>query len=191
MKVSPLLLTLITFIFCTFAAPCNPKKILSKCPNLLRNASFGGKGNKPWSYHETGASALKSHIKGEVAKSGYTSVVFDITRIDQRPQVYQTVQGIVPDKHYTVKYSYKVMNGAPKAGDECKLKVQIGQDFQENAIEGKFIKKDWSQLQMKFMATNLAPTIQISARCEKSTENGVQIAVDDIILYEVTKDCPP
>lgn len=117
--------------------------------------------------------------------------VFDITRINQRPQVYQTIQGLVPDKEYVVKYSYKVMNGAPQAGDECKLRVQIGRDFQENSIEGKFIKNDWAQLKMTFMADNLEPTIQLSARCEKSTENGVQIAVDDIILHELTRDCPP
>ncbi|UPK92764.1 hypothetical protein LCI18_003699 [Fusarium solani-melongenae] len=190
MKVFPLLLTVITFLLCTGAVPCTPKKKPGKCPNLVRNASFGGKGNKPWRYVDKGASPLKSHILKEWGKTGYTSLVFDITRTNQRPQAYQSVLGVRPDKNYNVRYSYKVMNGAPKQGDECKLKVQVGQDFREDAIEGAFIKGNWTEVGFKFKATNIEPTIQLSARCEKSTENGVQIAVDDIILREVTTDCP-
>ncbi|RMJ19431.1 hypothetical protein CDV36_000852 [Fusarium kuroshium] len=190
MKVFPFLLTFVTFLLCTGAVPCTPKKPPAKCPNLIRNASFGGKGNKPWRYLDKGASPLKSHNKKEWAKNGYTSLVFDITRVDQRPQAFQNIQGALPDKHYAVKYSYKVMNGDPKPGDECKLRVQVGRDFREDAIEGNFIKKNWTEVKFKFMAQNIEPTIQLSVRCEKSTENGVQIALDDIIVYEVKAGCP-
>lgn len=73
MKAFTLLLTFITFILCTGAVPCSPKKA-AKCPNLIRNASFSGKGNKPWRYHDKGASALRSHNLKEFAQYGYTSV---------------------------------------------------------------------------------------------------------------------
>ncbi|KAI8716511.1 hypothetical protein NCS52_00945200 [Fusarium sp. LHS14.1] len=190
MKVFPLLLTVITFLLCTGVVPCTPKKPPAKCRNLVRNASFGGKGNRPWRYLDKGASPIKSHINKEWGKNGYTSLVFDITRINQRPVAFQSVVGVLPEKNYGVRYSYKVLNGAPKPGDECKVKVQIGQAFREDAIEGEFIKGNWTDLDFKFTATNVEPTVQLSARCEKSTENGVQIALDDIIVREVTADCP-
>ncbi|KAM0421393.1 hypothetical protein ACHAPT_010747 [Fusarium lateritium] len=192
MKVVQLLVTLITFILCAEAVPCTPNKqdkskSNKKCANLVRNPSFGGTGSKPWGFYHVGASTLKGKA---FAKSGGASIVFDITKIDQRPQLYQSLRGVVPGKNYVLTYHYKVLNGAPRAEDNCILKVQVGEEVNENNISGILIQKQYRALKMPFTAAFLEPTLQFSVRCETSTERGVQLAIDDVTVHEVTKDCP-
>ncbi|KAF4974554.1 hypothetical protein FZEAL_8554 [Fusarium zealandicum] len=118
---------------------------------------------------------------------------FDIDSETQRPRIIQSVSKIKTGKTYDLVYYSLVAKGQPKAAAECFTYVTLydGQVFQSKQITAPVTLDTYSKQQVSFNATGSKTEIEIGVLCQNDAGDGVQVAIDDVSLYEEDPKCPP